>query len=189
MAVEIRQLLIGAPCDDIKEYLDDVPCWDEARRILVLGLLKRFGAAGPLLDVGCGQGTAWPGFRCYALDRNLDEVRKAREKSIEAVWADARDMPFNAGFKVGVVLMLDVLEHMENPELAVREARRVLAADGVLIASVPLHPGLWSSHDENVGHLRRYRPGELCAILESVGFNVPYQTCWNMLGLPGVREQ
>ncbi len=186
MAVEVAQLpLIGAPCDDVKEYLDDVPCWDEARRVLVSGLLERFGATGPLLDIGCGPGTVWRGFQCYAVDRNPDEVRKAREKGIEAIWADARDLPFNAGFRVGVVLMLDMLEHTENPEMAVREAHRILAKGGILIASVPLHQGLWSSHDEKVGHLHRYRPGELGALLESAGLEVLYQTCWNLLGLPG----
>jgi SAM-dependent methyltransferase len=185
MAVEIEQLLISTPCDAPKEYLDDIYAWDEARRALVSKLLKRFNAAGTILDVGCGPGTVWPGFRCYAVDNNPDEIRKAREKGIAAVCADARDMPFNARFRVGTVLMLDILEHMENPELAVREARRVLAVGGILIASVPLHPGLWSPHDKNVGHLRRYRPGELDTLLEREGFEVLYRTCWNILGIPG----
>jgi SAM-dependent methyltransferase len=185
MAVEIVQLpFINVPCD--KEYLDDVPSWDDARHTLVSKLLKRFNATGDLLDIGCGPGVVWAGFRGrgYAVDRNPDEVRTAREKGINAICANAQDLPFESS-RFGVVLMLDILEHMKDPDLALKEARRVLNSSGILIASVPLHPGLWSKFDESVGHVHRYRSRELDALLKRDGFEVHYRTCWNLLGLPG----
>ena len=81
--------------------------------------------------------------------------------------------------------MLDVLEHIDKQNLALKEAKRVLKTNGLLVLSVPLYPLFWSHHDVQVGHVRRYKPRELKKHLEQEGFRVLYRTCWNILGLPG----
>ncbi|MDN5344152.1 MAG: hypothetical protein PWQ18_263, partial [Clostridia bacterium] len=49
----------------------------------------------------------------------------------------------------------------------------------------PLYQSLWSTHDERVGHLLRYRPGRVDSLLNRASFNVLYRTSWNLPGLPG----
>src|SRR6185295_11954655 len=55
-----------------------------------------------------------------------------------------------------------------------------------VIFSVPLHPAFWSAFDALVGHVRRYDPGDLLAILgehsfvveQSAGFGMQPRSRW-----------
>ena len=60
------------------------------------------------------------------------------------------DEPFDT------ILMLDVLEHVPNPEQMLGSAKRVLAPDGRIVITVPAFECLWTSHDDLNHHLRRY---------------------------------
>jgi SAM-dependent methyltransferase len=65
----------------------------------------------------------------------------------------------------------DVLEHVDD-RAALAECHRVLRPGGVLLASVPGWPVLWSERDVRAGHLRRYRRIDLEHVLETSGFRV-----------------
>lgn len=63
-----------------------------------------------------------------------------------------------------LALVLDVLEHVENPGALIDDAlRRVLPPGTPVLIAVPAHPALFSSHDVALGHHRRYRRSELLA--------------------------
>ena len=55
-----------------------------------------------------------------------------------------------------VVVMHDVLEHIEDDASVVERLRRLLVSDGRLVISVPALPSLFGFHDEQLGHHRRY---------------------------------
>lgn len=55
-----------------------------------------------------------------------------------------------------MVLLGEVLEHLEDDVSVLREARRVLRSGGVIAASVPRNPAWFSSSDRWAGHVRRY---------------------------------
>jgi SAM-dependent methyltransferase len=158
--------------------------WSNSRRDLIVSFLRRFSASSPLLDVGCGPGEPWPGFDTFGLDVNPEAVESAKMQGINAVIGDACRIPYD-NEKFYTVLMLDVLEHIDNQSLALREVKRVLKNNGLLILSVPLYPFFWSYHDVQVGHVRRYTPRELARYLKQEGVQILYRTCWNILGLPG----
>ena len=69
-----------------------------------------------------------------------------------------------------VVCLLDVIEHLSDPQPALREAHRLLAPGGRLLVTVPAHPSLWSVTDEALGHARRYSRAMLRKELEGTGF-------------------
>jgi len=81
------------------------------------------------------------------------------------------------------VVLLNVLEHVERDEELLRTAHQVLKPGGALLLFVPALPQLYGSLDQHFGHVRRYRKGELGAILKKVGFHVE---CLRYFNLPGI---
>ncbi len=71
------------------------------------------------------------------------------------VAARADALPFRDG-AFDLVGSFDVLEHIADDGLALREQHRIVKQNGAVVAAVPADPRLWSAHDEAVGHHRRY---------------------------------
>ncbi len=121
-------------------------------------------SARRILDVGAGDG--WFGesliadlphveqLVCWdvnysALELSTDDPRVVRT-------ADAPTPGFD------LVLMLDVLEHIEDPVGFLAESLVPVTGRGTpALVAVPAHPGLFSNHDRALGHHRRYGAREL----------------------------
>jgi SAM-dependent methyltransferase len=73
---------------------------------------------------------------------------------------------------VDVLVMLNVLEHIEDDVAALRNAFTLLKPGGTLVIEVPAGPYLYDSYDAELCHFRRYTATELQGKLQSVGFNV-----------------
>jgi ubiquinone/menaquinone biosynthesis C-methylase UbiE len=93
------------------------------------------GAPGPrLLDVGGGTGNyahalAAEGWEPVVLDRSPEMLARAAAKGLATVEADAQDLPFSdASFDAAMLVAM--LHHVEDPERAVGEARRVVRPGG-----------------------------------------------------------
>jgi SAM-dependent methyltransferase len=116
--------------------------WGRSRRWLPAGSLR-------VLDVGCafGYGSAAIGASGPAgrvivgVEQDPEHLAMAREQYpwLPIIAADATALPV-ADACADAVLLLDVIEHIAEPERALAEAERVLRPDGVLIVSVP-HAG------------------------------------------------
>ena len=79
-----------------------------------------------------------------------------------------------------LVAALDIIEHVEDDARAMAEIDRVLASDGTLLLSVPLHPSRWTGFDATVGHYRRYRPEEIMRLLERHGLVIEASAVFGM---------
>jgi len=94
-----------------------------------------------LLDVGCGGGLianplAAAGFRVKGVDRSAPSLESARAHAspgadVEYAVADALKLDEPDG-AYDVVLLMDLLEHLDEPARAVAEAARVLKPGGLL---------------------------------------------------------
>jgi len=157
--------------------------WEEARKVLVYKLLNKVDASGPCLDIGCGKGEKWF-TETYGIDIEPLCVAEATKKGITGLEIDCTALPFPDRY-FSTVLMLDVLEHLDEPEKALAEISRVTHNASTLIIAVPLFPFLWSKHDETVGHKKRYKPGEVKQLAGQYGFEYQLSTCWNITSLPG----
>ena len=99
------------------------------------------GRALRILDIGCGGGflsnyLAAQGHTVIGIDLAADALKVAHlhdaSGRAEYVEGDAYRLPFpNDSFDV--VCSMDFLEHVEEPELAIREAARLVAPDGLFI--------------------------------------------------------
>ena len=85
-----------------------------------------------------------------------------------------------------LVCAFDIVEHVEDDQQVFRELGRVAKDDATVIFSVPLHPARWTAFDALVGHVRRYDPADLLAILaehhfmleQSAGFGMQPRSGW-----------
>ena len=73
----------------------------------------------------------------------------------------ALDFPDNS---FDLVCALDVVEHVENDQLAADELTRVCRVGGFMLITVPSFKTLWGEHDVINHHFRRYRSSELLGL-------------------------
>jgi ubiquinone/menaquinone biosynthesis C-methylase UbiE len=147
-----------------------------------------------LLDVGCGTGSFLSSldtrFDRLGLDYFASALQFHRTRGDWAlVQGSATCLPFADG-SVDVVTALDVLEHLEDHVAAVTEIRRVLAPGGFCLATVPAFQSLFSTHDEALGHQRRYRREGFVRLFEEAGLvpeAVSYYNTWLFPALAATR--
>jgi len=94
-----------------------------------------------ILDVGCGLGLYVEQLRrfsdrVYGIDLDEERVREGSDSVPNLVVAAAERPPFLSG-SFDVILLHEVLEHVEDDRLVVREADRVLAQGGRMIIFAP----------------------------------------------------
>jgi hypothetical protein len=154
--------------------------WEIVRTDFFLRLLgeRVTGQGVSALDMGAGDG--------YFAERLLaDGLSVERltcfDLAYDAAWLQAKTavdsrLTFTATKPTGsygLVLMLDVLEHMEDDRGALRDTvSSFLAPGGWLLVSVPAGQILFSRHDELLGHKRRYTPARLRALVEGAGLAI-----------------
>jgi glycosyltransferase involved in cell wall biosynthesis len=73
------------------------------------------------------------------------------------------------------VLCLNVLEYLEQPELTIKEAVRVLEPGGRLVVLSPQSKSLYCKLDETLGHRRRFERTELERMLTVCGLYVEHR--------------
>ena len=102
--------------------------------------LRARGAAGTLVDLGCGTGR----FRAYAETTaatyvGVDVVRYAGlPRDVTFVQADLDREPAPLGDACAdIVAAIETIEHLENPRAFLREAVRLLRPAGTLVVSTP----------------------------------------------------
>lgn len=163
--------------------------WFAGKRLFVRSVLDGAGvdlSHGRLLDAGCGTGAVLrvlrPGSTAsedglpatWGLDAAIEALRFARQKcEAGLVCGSAEAIPF-ADQSFQMVLMLDVLEHLDDDGRGASEAMRILAPGGHLVVTVPAYPTLWSDHDVALHHRRRYLRRQVGTLLENAGFQVLY---------------
>lgn len=103
-----------------------------------LSYVKKY-AGQSILDVGCGIGAyikalAQDGYECEGIEYNQNYVAECLKNSLKVKYMDARELAFPAN-SFDTVMMIEVLEHLPEPIIALKEAFRV-ARKNVLI-SVP----------------------------------------------------
>jgi 2-polyprenyl-3-methyl-5-hydroxy-6-metoxy-1,4-benzoquinol methylase len=137
---------------------------------------------GRLLDVGFGQGfiekrASKDRFDLYGIEISQIAVKRV-EATIDGNFkiGSILEIPFHNNF-FDVVLVLEVLEHISphNTFKGLKEVKRVLKNEGLLIVSVPLNEDLKEMCEEGQNpnaHVRVYTPELIKAELKIAGFKI-----------------
>ena len=116
------------------------------------------------LEVGPGLRPRLPIEGTQFVDISAPALAMLRERGAHVVLGQATSLPFADG-AFDLVCALDIVEHVDDDDGALSELSRVAKSGATLLISAPLHPSLWTSFDDFVGHKRRYEPPRLLAKL------------------------
>jgi SAM-dependent methyltransferase len=158
-----------------REHFIDV--WTRRSMLARLGSLP---AAPAIVDLGCSTGylledlrEAYPDAQLTGVDLVAAGLRKAHLGVPDArlLQADVCALPLEDR-SMDAAVSANLLEHVPDDQLALRELRRVLrtGARGVLV--VPAGPATYDYYDRFLGHERRYARGELAAKALGAGLEV-----------------
>ncbi len=167
--------------------------WFVPRSVLLGELAKRHAPdARRILEVGCGTGfmlaelaRRFPKVQLVGSELHTAGLKTARQRlgpQASFVQMDGRAIPAKDAFDL--IGAFDVIEHIEEDEVALAAIHHALRPGGVAIIAVPQHPWLWSAADEVAHHARRYRRGELQAKLRRSGLEPVFSTSYCTLLLP-----
>jgi SAM-dependent methyltransferase len=171
--------------------LEDHYWWHVSKRKIATELLRKWAPA-PTRIVEGGIGAAgnllsWKrnGYRVIGLDIMPESVTHAKSVGIEDVFEHDLHQPWPVDDNsIGAVVLLDVLEHLSDPVLALRQAANTLTDAGKIIFTVPAFPFLFSDWDERLGHFRRYTPAMLRGHVAEAGLAVDQLRFWNSFTFP-----
>ncbi|NQW64058.1 MAG: class I SAM-dependent methyltransferase [Deltaproteobacteria bacterium] len=139
--------------------------WFVGRQRVLRAIVERLGApvaGAEMFEFGCGTGGTLAaiggGYRCAGVDPDEAGIAAAQQRFPQhsfAVWQPGEPLPEALG-RAEVVLMLDVLEHIERSREALSAVITAMKPGAHLLITVPADMSIWSGHDEHFGHYRRY---------------------------------
>ena len=151
--------------------------WWRAREAFIVGQLRRLrppGGWARILDVGCGDGLLFP--RLRELGAAVEGVEPDAAMRADAAPRSGIHVgtfeTFAPAVHYGLILMLDVVEHVPEAEAFLRHATVLLEPAGTLVVTVPAFAALWTSHDVINHHVRRYTKRSFAALAARAGMRV-----------------
>ncbi len=125
----------------LPDYIKQAETYDRTRGVSpsILSPLRQAlqGAPGALLaDIGGGTGNYSEalrpeGWQPLVIDRSSGMLERAQGKGLETLLADARALPLADG-SFDAAMLISMLHHLDRPEMALSEARRILRPGGHL---------------------------------------------------------
>ena len=158
--------------------------------------LSFIGREKEILDVGCGEGITlekivkkFPHRNIQGIDDSAEKIQICQRLGLPARLGNVYELAFETD-SFDCCLLLEVIEHLQDPFRALGEIRRVLRRGGRLLLIFPNDPLFKVSRlcffkvEEAFapsGHVRQWTPGTMREALQKNGFEVQ-----EMLSLPFV---
>jgi SAM-dependent methyltransferase len=130
------------------------------------------------LDIGCAFGHSIKqgeefGLETYGIEYSGYATRRSLARA-SIVRGDAQSLPFDSD-SFDIVSIFEVVEHLPNPESALRECFRVLRNDGLLIMSTRSEPGetyyKMNQIPRDPTHINEHEPEYWIDMLKTIGFS------------------
>lgn len=154
--------------------------------------------SGKILEIGSGIGNISKFFTDTKADITLSDIRPVYCDVLKNRFSEAKDViqlnlthpSFDSEYKQNLgkydsVFALNVVEHIEDDTLAIRNCYKLLKAEGKLVILVPAYAKLYNRFDRELEHFRRYTKKVLNQILIGEKFQIQHSQYFNFMGIPG----
>jgi SAM-dependent methyltransferase len=158
-----------------KQYHDyeESHFWFKGRRHLLLQLIKDYPSNAKILDIGCSGGVLLAELQknnyhdISGVDISPKAIALAKQRDVGKIYqSEAILTPFPDSY-FDIVIASDILEHLPDDSLALKEWQRILKPNGLMIIGVPAFQFLYSIHDQINHHYRRYDKKDLLKLLNN----------------------
>lgn len=167
--------------------VDELHPWYKARMVLINEVIgTNISLDAKVLDFGCGSGAVLEMLK----NKGLVNIRGADVSESCVTLAKSRGLEVNLikpGYselvkrKYDLILLLDVLEHIENDLEVLSILRSSLSDNGRILITVPAHNFLWRSHDDANHHYRRYSRKSLVKLIADSDCTIIHLRWWNSI--------
>jgi 2-polyprenyl-3-methyl-5-hydroxy-6-metoxy-1,4-benzoquinol methylase len=177
--------------------------WHSGKLTMIDQLIRPHLKPGSrLLEIGCGAGNlllqaSVRGSYPVALDLAMQALTFVRSRLREASSGSEAPRDFSCLQSIGeylplasnsfdCILLSEVIEHLEVPQISIREATRVLRPGGRLLVTTPNYRSLWPVMERAVDmlnmapkmageqHISRFHPNSLKRLLIDSGLGIEY---------------
>jgi SAM-dependent methyltransferase len=178
--------------DEWFEFATPDHFWMQWRHRVLLKELKRIGDApiGNALEVGCGHGVVRamierdlniPVDGCDLNQRALEMANQGKGRLLVYDIFDRNPAMLKA---YDLVLLMDVIEHLDDDLAFVKASLDHLKPGGIVVINVPAHMAFYGKYDEVAGHKRRYNTAELRSLFQRANVEPIRIVLWGFLLTP-----
>jgi 2-polyprenyl-3-methyl-5-hydroxy-6-metoxy-1,4-benzoquinol methylase len=158
--------------------------WWRAREAALLETIAARRPAGGwqrILDVGCGDGLFFDRLIEFGEVEGVEpaeDLVNPRGVHRHRIHVAPFDERFRPPHRYSLILMLDMLEHCDDPVAVLRHALHLLAPDGTIIITVPAFMTLWTNHDVVNHHHMRYTKATFRRLAREAGLRIDDERYW-----------
>ncbi|MBN1183057.1 MAG: class I SAM-dependent methyltransferase [Bacteroidales bacterium] len=153
--------------------------WNSSRNKTINRLLKRYIVSGSeILEIGCGKGIVVnylrnKGYNVFGVELSmidpLPDVASYIKSGISAF-----DLEEEERRRVKIILLLDVIEHIEDPSVFLEEITEKYRNLEKIIITVPARNELFSNYDRFNNHYTRYNKKLLVEVMKKTRLNIEW---------------
>lgn len=156
---------------------------------------------GEILEIGSGIGNITRFYVADNLHISASDMRKEYCETLEERFLgennfrkvyqlDIVDTQFDLKHsslfgKFNSVFALNIIEHIENDDTAIKNCLKLLKPEGKLVILVPAFMFLFNTFDQNLGHYRRYTRHQLKNLFVHNNIRIQYSRYFNFAGMTG----
>lgn len=165
--------------------------WFVSRRKIIRQVLNKLLPSNlplKILEIGCGSGGNLSLLSEFGTVFAIEYDESARKAaSIKGNYQIKKgglpnDIPYQEKFDL--ICLLDVLEHIDDDVASITTIKSLLNKDGKILITVPAYNFLWSYHDIEHHHKRRYTLKQIKKILQQLDLKIAYSTYFNTFLFP-----
>jgi len=151
--------------------------WNHCRNRIIYDVLKRYSLhTKNVFEIGCGRGIVTAYLARHRVCIEGYEVASVPVEEIIRPFVhtgiDALQLPEEKRKMAEVILLADVIEHIEDPRTFLEDILHAFPRAAHILITVPACREIWSNYDEFNGHFRRYEMDDLFELATSLQMEV-----------------